>query len=141
MNQFDKFIPFATIAAVGGLAWFLADLLGVNKKDVVIPDTGSSLPRERGKTCMYSYPKDVARKLFPQLAAQVYDAKGLFIDNESKVIDAFNRCKTKGDVYLLAQMFSARYSMNIYEYLNTFMNDRQLTIVKNRVAALPCNLK
>jgi len=98
-------------------------------------------PVKNSTTCKSSYTADQIRKgIFSQWARQVYEAKGLFNDNEAAVNDVFmNKIRTRGDMYLLGQYFALQHQSEIISYIRSFLSDTELTPIIKRINALPCN--
>lgn len=98
-------------------------------------------PVKNSTTCKSSYTADQIRKgIFSQWARQVYNAKGIFNDDESAVNDIFmNKIRTRGDMYLLGQYFALQHQGEIITYIRGFLSDQELTPIIKRINALPCN--
>ena len=65
----------------------------------------------------------------------LYNAKGIFKDDENSVLDVFRNLQTQYQLSFLARIFSFFYKKDMLSYLKTFMNDDNLKevleIIKN----------
>jgi hypothetical protein len=68
------------------------------------------------------------------LAKRIYDAKGVFNDDENAVYGVFQSLKTKSQVSFLASVFYTNYKKSLYGYLLSFLNTQEMA----NVAAI-CN--
>jgi hypothetical protein len=98
-------------------------------------------PVKNSTTCKSSYTAEQIRKgIFSQWARQIFEAKGIFNDNEAAVNDIiFNKIKTRGDMYLLGQYFALQHQSEIISYLKGFLNAEELTPIIKKINSLPCN--
>lgn len=98
-------------------------------------------PIKNSVTCKSSYTAEQIRKgIFAKWARQVFEAKGLFNDNESAVNDVFfNKIRTRGDMYLLGQYFALNHQGEIISYLRGFLSDSELLPIIKKINSLPCN--
>lgn len=67
-------------------------------------------------------------------AKQIFDAYGWFNDDEDAVYRVFSAMKYKTQLSQLADVFAARYSADLYNYIRDFFNDDEMKIVLNKVA-------
>lgn len=63
------------------------------------------------------------------LMKQIYNAKGLFVDNEPAVYGAFKQLKYKTQVSWLADNFFKTYGKDIFGFLDSFLSDKELAVV------------
>ena len=74
------------------------------------------------------------------LATQIFDSKSIwyrgFTDNENQAIAAFNGLTTKQQLSLLSAAFQKLYKRDLYNYLESFMNNDQLAAVNGKVKNL-----
>jgi hypothetical protein len=75
------------------------------------------------------------------LATQIYDAKApssknWFTDNENSAIAAFNGISTKKQLSLLSNAFQKLYTRDLYNFLESFMNNDQLAAVNGKTKNL-----
>lgn len=72
---------------------------------------------------------------FLKLAKQLFDAKGLFDDDEDSVYGAFRKIQTQYQLSILSGIFYFFYKKDLLEYLKKFMNademDKLLSMIKN----------
>ena len=72
---------------------------------------------------------------YKEYTDQLYNAKGIFKDDENSVLDIFRNLQTQFQVSELARYFSYFYKKDMLAYLKTFMNDDNLKevleIIKN----------
>jgi hypothetical protein len=71
------------------------------------------------------------------LAQSVYDSKGFFNDDEDKLYGVFKSLKTKSQVSYLADVFQHIYKRDMITYINSFMNNNELSVLKKIVDGLP----
>ena len=70
------------------------------------------------------------------LAEKLYDAHGLFNDNEDKVYGVFKQCKAKSDVSTIAYYFNCMYSKDLHSYLD-FLDQAEKTKIQDIIEVLP----
>lgn len=70
-------------------------------------------------------------------AKLIYQSKGIFNDDESQVYGVFEQLKTKSQVSYLADRFYAVYKQSLLQYLNSFLNDKEMLIVFNITSKKP----
>lgn len=72
---------------------------------------------------------------YKKFADTLYNAKGIFKDDEDSVLDIFRNLQTQFQVSQLATFFSFFYKKDMLSYMKTFMNDSNLKdvleIIKN----------
>lgn len=66
-------------------------------------------------------------------AEQIYDAVGLFNDNEAAIYAVFRQLKSKTQVSWLAANFYAEYGQDLYAFLADYLNDNELNTVNQIV--------
>ena len=112
----------------------------ISQSEPVTWDT-TKPPIKNSVTCKSSYTAEQIRKgIFAQWARQVFEAKGLFNDNEAAVNDVFfNKIRTRGDMYLLGQYFALNHQGEIISYLRGFLSDAELLPIIKKINSLPCN--
>jgi hypothetical protein len=73
--------------------------------------------------------------LQPKYAKQLYDAPGLFNDDENAVYDVFRNMHYQTSLSILSYVFSQTYSESLYDYLTGFLSESEMKkifdIVKN----------
>lgn len=74
------------------------------------------------------------------LAAQVKKSKGIFNDDETALYSVFRYLKTKTQVSQLAEVFERIYSRDLYSYLQSFLNESELSKVYNTIKNLPTGI-
>ena len=99
-------------------------------------------PVRNNVTCKSSYTRaQIQTGLFSKWARQIYDAKGIFNDNESAVYDVIiNKIRTRGDMYLLGQYFAMQHQGEIMQYLRSFLSAEELDPIIKKINSLPCNI-
>jgi hypothetical protein len=65
------------------------------------------------------------------------NAKGYFNDDEAAVYGVFQSLKTRSQVSFLAMVFFQKFNVSLLGYLQTFMNDAELTTVAKITNKLP----
>lgn len=74
-------------------------------------------------------------------AKRIYDAIGIFTDNENEIVGAFNDLTTKSQVSFLAQAFKNLYKQDLLNFLRTKLDTQSqkeaLTTILNRLDKLP----
>ena len=70
-------------------------------------------------------------------AADIYDAKGIFNDDEDKVYSVFRAMKTQSQVAALAKRFNQIYSKDLYNYIKGFFNEDEMLVLKKLLDAKP----
>jgi len=69
-------------------------------------------------------------------AGRIYQSKGLFNDDESKLYDIFQNMKSQVQVSFLAQSFSQKYKKDMLDYIKGFTNEEERAkiydIIKNK---------
>jgi|694.fasta_scaffold12328_9 hypothetical protein len=71
------------------------------------------------------------------LAERLYNAKGIFNDNESAVYGVFQLLKTRSQVSYLAMIFYQKYNKSMLTYLLEFLNDQEMLTVAKITNKLP----
>jgi hypothetical protein len=114
---------------------------GLIKTNVPLTWDTTKPPVNNSVTCKSSYTAEQIRKgIFAQWAKQVYEAKGIFNDNESAVNDVFfNKIRTRGDMYLLGQYFALNHQGEIISYITSFLDSTELEPIIKKINSLPCN--
>jgi len=73
--------------------------------------------------------------LYKTYADSLYNAKGIFKDDENSVLDIFRNLQTQYQLSFLSRTFSFYYKKDMLSYLKTFMDDNNLRdvleIIKN----------
>lgn len=59
-----------------------------------------------------------------EYAKDIKEAKG-YLDNESKVVSIFKSLQNAYDVSALSSLFYKKYQLNLYDYLNSFMDNSE----------------
>lgn len=76
-------------------------------------------------------------------AEQIYDAFGMFNDNEEQAIDVFHKMRTKANVSFLADIFSQVYQQDLLTFLRggvwpqDRLSDSDVTLINDYIANLP----
>jgi hypothetical protein len=70
-------------------------------------------------------------------ANDIYDAKGIFNDDEDKVYSVFRAMKTQGQVAALSKRFNQIYSKDLYTFIRGFFNDDEMLTLKKLLDAKP----
>jgi hypothetical protein len=114
---------------------------GLIKTNVPVTWDTTKPPVTNSVACKSSYTAEQIRKgIFAQWAKQVFDAKGIFNDNESAVNDVFfNKIRTRGDMYLLGQYFALNHQGEIISYITSFLSSNELEPIIKKINSLPCN--
>lgn len=114
---------------------------GIIKDNVPVTWDTTKPPIKNSVTCRSSYTAEQIRKgIFGTWAKQIFDAKGIFNDNEDAVNDIFmNKIRTRGDMYLLGQYFALNHQGEIIAYIRSFLSDSELEPIIKRINSLPCN--
>lgn len=71
------------------------------------------------------------------LAKIIYDAKGIVNDNEASVYGVFQSLKSRSQVSYLAGAFFRRYNQSLIGYLQSFLNQQELSAVAKITNKLP----
>ena len=71
-------------------------------------------------TDMYS--AGISNDAAANIAANIYNAKGLIFSDQQAVINAFGTLKSLNDVALVASVFNGLYGVDMYQYVASFMN-------------------
>lgn len=66
-------------------------------------------------------------------AKRIYDGKGIFNDDEDQVFSVFRAISTKSQLSQFAGHFSDFYKKDLWNYLNSFLNTQELSIITNMV--------
>ena len=94
-------------------------------------DTLDAMKKKGGKASI----KVLKYDLQPKYAKQLYDAPGLFNDDENAVYDVFRNMHYQTSLSILAYVFSQTYSESLYDYLTGFLSESEMKkifdIVKN----------
>ena len=72
-----------------------------------------------------------------QYSETIYNAMGIFNDNENAVYGVFEQLKTKSQVSWLAKKFFEKYDISLLEYLRTYFNDSEMAKVAAIINKLP----
>jgi hypothetical protein len=70
-------------------------------------------------------------------ADDIWNAKGVFNDDEDKVFAVFRAMKTQSQVASLAKRFNQKYSKDLYTFIRGFFNDEEMITVKKLLDAKP----
>lgn len=73
---------------------------------------------------------------YTKLATQVYDAKGVVKDDEDSVLAVYGQFRSKLHASYLANIFQQRYKRNLYDYLQSFMDQKYMDQLLDRVKQL-----
>jgi hypothetical protein len=76
----------------------------------------------------------VTRATAENLAKQLYDAIGLWItggDNENTVYGVLRQLKAKTQLSFVSDVFTQKYSADLYQYLRRNLNDSEMAVVNN----------
>ena len=71
------------------------------------------------------------------LAKQVYDAKGVFYDNENSAFAAFQACRNQAQISLMSGFFLKDFKRDMWAYCQSFMNEAQQAKVLDIIAGKP----
>lgn len=71
------------------------------------------------------------------IADMIYNAAGVFNDDEDAVYSAFSMLKSKAELSLLADYFQRLYKKSLFEYIQSFLNAEELSNVNDVVSKLP----
>jgi hypothetical protein len=72
-----------------------------------------------------------------KIAKDLYDSRGFFNDDESKLYGAIKRFRFKSQISQVADHFQKRYNKDLAFYLSTFLNQDELQKVYNFTDSLP----
>lgn len=64
------------------------------------------------------------------IADSIYNAKGIFDDNEDAIYNAFKSIKAKTQLSQLSDVFKNKYGKDLYNYLTSFLDEEELGKVK-----------
>jgi len=67
----------------------------------------------------------------------LWDATGMFNDDEEKIYGVFRAMKTKSQVAALAKRFNQLKAKDLYGYLNDYLDDSELLRVKQIIDSKP----
>ncbi len=67
----------------------------------------------------------------------IYNAHGFWNDDEDAVFSAFARLKNRAELTLLSDYFKRLYKVDLFVYLQNFMNPGELTKINDIVKKLP----
>lgn len=70
------------------------------------------------------------------IAKIIYDAKGLFNDDEAAIYGAFQALSYKTQVSFLAEVFFNQYKQSLYGFLQNVLNETELAQVANIISKL-----
>lgn len=68
---------------------------------------------------------------------KLYNAYGIFNDDEAVVYGVFEALKTKSQVSWLSGKFFSKYGVSLKEYLRSFLNDSEMAKVASIINKLP----
>ena len=68
------------------------------------------------------YSAGISNDAAANIAANIYNAKGLIFSDQQAVINAFGTLKSLNDVALVASVFNGLYGVDMYQYVASFMN-------------------
>ncbi len=155
---------FGVVAAVGGGLWFFtkrkkvgtAEESSVGGKNTsskikLDPVSGTAGVKVEGTTDPWdsNFWKDMSRQIGGKvkiltvasannLAKVLYDAKGVFNDDEDGVYAAIGALKSKTQLSYLSEVFLKNHKTGLKDYLKSFLSeDEELPKVNTMVAALP----
>lgn len=78
------------------------------------------------------------------LAKQIYDAKGIFNDDEEAVYSVFRKCQYKTQVSRIAKAFLYKYNADLYSYINPntgFLSNNEMMFIVSILNKLPMGVK
>jgi hypothetical protein len=142
----NKDIDPNTILAVGGLLLLYMGGRNILQAFNVVPDQADRdaasqiTMMQRDDYFSPNYYKQFPGALLIRVAdaniltKRIYDAKGIFNDDENAVYGVFQSLKTKSQVSFLASVFYTNYKKSMYGYLTSFLNTKEMA----NVAAI-CN--
>ena len=71
------------------------------------------------------------------LIKSIYDCKGTFKDDKSKLLTVFKDIQTQYQLSYIAGIFKSVYSKDLYTYLQSFLNEDELLPIQNIVKNYP----
>jgi hypothetical protein len=71
------------------------------------------------------------------LVENLWDATGFFNDDEEAIYGVFRGLKTKSQVAFLAKRFYEIKGQDLYSYLNNYLNDSEMLVVKGIIDQKP----
>lgn len=75
------------------------------------------------------------------LCKQLWDAKGVFNDDEDSVYAVFKSLKYKSQISAVAAYFYQQYKKDLYTWLKGFLNQEELKTILDYTDNLPTGLK
>ena len=100
-------------------------------KNYFSPTYLQQLMKQGGRTALMTQ-NDVARQV-----KDLYDSKGIFNDDETKLYGAIKRFKYKSQISQVADAFNKKYNKDLAFYLNSFLNESELSRVYDFTDNLP----
>lgn len=71
------------------------------------------------------------------LAKQIFDAKGIFNDDEDKIYGAFQACKNQAQISIMSGFFLNNYKRDLWTYLQSFLDTEQQAKIYNIIKGKP----
>lgn len=106
--------------------------------EVALQLTGSPLDGVRFPSAKeFSNQYHFSTKQVGDFGKQIYDAKGIFKDDEASAIAVAANMPSKYTFKVMAYYFNQSYKKDLLEYLKTFMNAEQLAAFDRAIAAKP----
>lgn len=72
-----------------------------------------------------------------KIAKDIYDAKGFWNDDETMTASALRRLVSVSDISPLNAVFMFKYKENIFDYMNSYLNESEMTECGKILAELP----
>lgn len=82
----------------------------------------------------------VSASSVPDIAKKLYDAKGFFHDDTSGLWAALNRLQYRTHLAQVSNYFSKKYSKDLADYLQTFLNAEELNRVITYFKGIPSGM-
>ena len=82
-------------------------------------------------------PKILTKNSAKNLSQKIWDAKGLFNDDEESLYGVFRQIKTQSQISYLSDVFFQETGKDLYEFLNSFLNSDELSKLSDRLNQLP----
>lgn len=147
----DPVTAFLGVALIGGgyiALKKIGELFGVVKSeddkkadalrsaDYMAPAYALNLQKQKKK--FYGWPNQKAKA--ESIARAIYESKGVFNDDESKLMGALNQFTYKTQISIVAYYFLKLYKKDLAQFLSTFLSAPELSKLYTKFDKLPTGI-
>lgn len=135
---FAGYTVFKKIGETFGLVRTQADEAAdaLRSADYMAPAYALNLQKQKKK--FYGWPNQKAKA--ESIARAIYESKGVFNDDESKLMGALNQFTYKTQISIVAYYFLKLYKKDLAQFLSTFLSAPELSKLYTKFDKLPSGI-